>query len=153
MTTVVSIQVQTFHDSESWIMGDQSYDGSRAPLRHPLSGDAKVRLVDGEILGHPPHQQRATKLLSAPCMALINSDIFWMPERLKAQFALTGTMTIFVFYLIGFMLPPASSGLLFTGMALDYSGTCVVTNKPMPTIGSIPDFDRRLWDQVCEVQK
>ena len=80
---VSSVLEQTFKDFEIIVVDDGSDDGTTELLEQ--FGDGIMYLRNGKTLGVSAARNRAIKASEAPLIAFLDSDDYWLPQKLKVQ--------------------------------------------------------------------
>lgn len=86
--TLTSAIEQTFPDWELLLFDDRSSDDSVAIAQRIAATDPRIRVeLNSENLGAYGTEQRALEAASGDLIAILNSDDFWHPEKLRRQVA------------------------------------------------------------------
>ena len=80
---VVSVFEQTYDDFEIIVVDDGSDDGTIEKLEQ--FGNRIRCLVNSKTLGVSAARNRAIKVSEAPLIAFLDSDDYWLPQKLKVQ--------------------------------------------------------------------
>jgi GT2 family glycosyltransferase len=83
--SVASILSQSFADFEFVIRNDGSTDGSGEALREWAASDRRIRLFEGEQLGHSGSANFVVAQARAPLIARMDADDVAHPDRLRRQ--------------------------------------------------------------------
>ena len=84
---LASVQGQTYPHWECWIAEDGDSDETRAAAA-PFLQDKRFHYLPGEHSGTPATpRNRALRAGGAPCIAFLDDDDIWLPEKLEKQIA------------------------------------------------------------------
>ena len=86
--TIESVLAQSFQRWEMLVVDDCSRDGTRALVEEYAARDARVRLIKQAKNGGPARaRQAALDHAGGRYIAFLDSDDFWLPQKLERQLA------------------------------------------------------------------
>lgn len=86
--TIRSVQCQTFKNWEMIVVDDRSTDDTYAIVEEFAASDNRIRLQQQPINGGPARARNAAlKTATGRYVAFLDSDDYWLPEKLERQLA------------------------------------------------------------------
>lgn len=84
--TIRSVQGQTFQNWEMIVVDDRSTDDTCAIVKNFAASDSRIRLQQQLINGGPARARNAAlKTAEGRYIAFLDSDDYWLPEKLERQ--------------------------------------------------------------------